>query len=252
MTTAILILLPFVVVWVIASVFYFIARRRALQLRVDELSFARQIRNRQGGVAPASIFNRPRTWLAVKSRNSDEVVRAIGLQQVESCPCGEGVTDFEARRIFVSPSANGWVVISGRQVPGPAEDIDSCFRFLTELSGRVGHLQYFHANPALGHHAWAKIIDDQVVRAYAWTGETVWNQGEFTLAEQKSGLRCFDYGQEAGGDSYSNWELSGGNVDRVPLLARIWSVDPAALLDSGWQYKRGWSGRLLVQRSKLN
>ena len=112
------------------------------------------------------------------------------------------------------------------------------------MSERLGHVQYFHGNPALGHHAWAKLIDRQVARAYAWTGETTWNQGKPTLAEEKTGMRCFDYLEDGDDGSYQQWETVGANVDRLPVLASIWSVDPVVFEDPAMRMKPGWVGRL--------
>ena len=244
--TMLLILGPFVFVWAVAGLFYALGRRRSRQLRLDEITFARSVRQRWS----PSIFSRPRTWLAVRSRNPEDVARSMGLGELHPCACAEAMADADAdadadaERLFVSPSVNGWVVVTGRQLPGPGEDIDACYRFLANMSERLGHVQYFHGNPALGHHAWAKLIDRQVTRAYAWTGETTWSQGKPTLAEEKTGMRCFDYLEDGEDGSYQQWETVGANVDRLPVLASIWSVDPVVFEDPAMRMKPGWVGRL--------
>ncbi len=40
--------------------------------------------------------------------------------------------------------------------------------------------------------------DGCVTRAYAWAGETIWNQGAKTLAENGLGMKCSGYGEESG------------------------------------------------------
>ena len=65
MMTTFLILGPFVFVWAVAVLFYALGRRRARQVQFDEINFARSVRQR---LVP-SVFSRPRTWLAIRSRN---------------------------------------------------------------------------------------------------------------------------------------------------------------------------------------
>ena len=113
MMTMLLILGPFVFVWAVAALFYALGRRRARQLRLDEITFARSVRQRWS----PSIFSRPRTWLAVRSRNPEDVARSMGLGELHPCACAEAMADPDAERLLVSPPVNGWVVVTGRQLP---------------------------------------------------------------------------------------------------------------------------------------
>ncbi len=248
MVTTLLILGPFVFVWAVAALFYALGRRRARQARLSEVTFARSLRRR---LAP-SVFSRPRTWLVVRSRNSEDVARSMRLDGLHPSAFAEVMDDPDAERLFVSPPVNGYVVVMGGALPDPSEDIDTCYRFLADMSDRLGHVQFFHGNPALGHHAWVKLIERKVIRAYAWTGETVWNQGDLTRAEQKTGMCCFDFLEDHDEGSYQRWETVGANVDRLPMLASIWSVDPVVFEDAAIRLKPGWSGRLPVRRSEFN
>ena len=67
--TTFLILGPFLLVWEIAALFYALGRRRAKQVRFDEITFAQSVRKRLAPLMSA----RPRTWMAVKSRNQEDV-----------------------------------------------------------------------------------------------------------------------------------------------------------------------------------
>jgi len=249
MMTTVLILGPFILVWAIAALFYALGRRRARQLQLDEITFAQSVQKR---LAPL-LMSRPRTWLAIKSRNPEDVARSIGLKDPQPCVSGNALSKLEQDHLFVSPPVNGWVIVVGDRLPNPESDIDRCFRFLAETSDRVGHVQYFHGNPTLGHHAWAKVIEREVARAYVWTGETTWNQGSTTIAEEKSGMQCFDYfANEDEGSAYKLWETVRQNVEQLPLLASIWSVDPVALEEDAFRAKPGWVGRMPVGRSEKN
>ena len=70
------------------------------------------------------------------------------------------------------------------EVAFPAHDADI---------GKLGHVQFFKANRVLGHHAWVRLENGQVMRGYAWAGKTLWNQGMTTRAETEFGLKCFQY-----------------------------------------------------------
>ena len=155
--------------------------------------------------------------------------------------------------IIKDNNPNAFVVPNNKLIvsSGLIEQSPDYVSLLAVLAHEVGHLQYFHGNQALGHHAWVKLIERQVVRAYAWVGETAWNQGPITIAEKRSGMRAFDYFEEDS-DSYINWETVRRNVEQLPLLASIWSIDPVVLLDVSIRVKPGWIGRLSVKRTKKN
>lgn len=165
---------------------------------------------------------RPTTWLAIRSVNPRAVQSALGLNRATLDSWTEGMT--AGRDFFVSPQIHGWVIVTGPGLPNPGDDVDACFLFLLSLSRRLGHVQYFHANGILQHHAWARLDEGCVTRAYAWAGETVWNQGVRTLPEIELGLKCFGYGENS-----ATIENVDTNVKQVPLLAARWSLDPAEI-----------------------
>jgi hypothetical protein len=69
--------------------------------------------------------------------------------------------------------------------------------------------------------------DGCVTRAYAWAGETIWNQGAKTMAEAGLGMKCFGYGEDSEMDLAIINESAAANVEKIPLLAARWSIDPA-------------------------
>jgi hypothetical protein len=95
------------------------------------------------------------------------------------------------------------------------------------LSRKLGHVQYFHAEKFTHHHAWARVDDGCVTRAYAWAGETVWNQGTKTIPESRLGLKCFNYG-----DSGATREIAEMNFEKVGRAGGSrWSVGPGGDFD---------------------
>ena len=67
-----------------------------------------------------------------------------------------------------------------------------------------------------------------VVRAYAWAGTTEWNEGRATLDELLLGMRVRQYGEDPRVHELGDVPPEQVNCERVPLLARRWSIDPVA------------------------
>jgi hypothetical protein len=173
------------------------------------------------------VFRRPTCWLAIKSRNLLAVQAALGLQHVKPCSWLEGLTGDE--KLFIAPPVKGWILVMGAGLPEPGDDVDVCFRFVMGLSRKLGQVQFFSASRVLQHHAWVRAEGGKVVRAYAWAGKTLWQQGACTAAEKELGLKCFDYGELPVRVSFNEPDCLSLNVDKVPLLAARWSLDPARI-----------------------
>jgi hypothetical protein len=186
------------------------------------------------------IFRRPGCWLAVKSRNLLAVQSALGLHNPKPCSWTEGLTGDE--KLFIAPPVNGWILVMGAGLPDPSDDVDACFRFLVELSRKLGQVQFFSASRVLHHHAWVKADGGRVVRAYAWAGRTLWQQGKRTSAENELGLKCFEYMEPAERVSFETPDPAAVNVDKVPLLAARWSLDPARVEEHALEAQRGVAG----------
>ncbi|MGO8837705.1 MAG: hypothetical protein ACLQAH_06580 [Limisphaerales bacterium] len=170
---------------------------------------------------------RPATWLAVRSQNPQAVRAALGLEHFMPCPWVEGLTG--GHGFFIGAPTNGWIIVTGSGLPDPGRDVDECFRFLTGLSRKLGQVQFFQAERVLHHHAWVRVENGVVKRAYAWAAETVWNQGNKTAAEVDLSMKCFGYDEHPAADSWAAAEWMAANVAKVPLLAARWSLDPARI-----------------------
>lgn len=174
-----------------------------------------------------SVLDPPRCWAAIRSRNLGAVQDALGLANATACCWTEGLAEATAgNRFFVSPPINGWILVFGSHLPTPSEDVDQCFRFVMNLSVALGEVQYFCANSINGEHAWARAIRGNIVRGYAWHGETLWNQGEFSDAERKTEMAVFSYGESPEVSLFDSPNLYQRNVERIFRLAGRWSVNP--------------------------
>lgn len=163
---------------------------------------------------------RPNCWLAVRSVSPEAVKMALGLNRAAPCSWEEGLAG--GHEFFISQRVHGWVIVTGLALPNPSDDVDATFLFLAALSKKLGHVQFFYASRLMHHHAWARLDDGCVTRAYAWTGETVWNQGAETLPETEIGMKIFSYGDHSA--TILDAEM---NFEKVAQLAARWSFDPA-------------------------
>lgn len=181
------------------------------------------------------ILSRPGCWVAIRSVSPEAVKNVLGLNRAEPCSWAEGLAG--GHEFFISPRVNGWVIITGMSLPNPTDDVDATFVFLQTLSKQLGHVQYFYASRLLHHHAWARLDDGCVTRAYAWAGETLWNQGIETIPEIEVDVRLFGYGEHAATilDAETNFE-------KVPQLAARWSLDPAEVKLSSSRQSIGIAG----------
>jgi hypothetical protein len=184
--------------------------------------------------------SRPSLWLAVRATDPKPVQAAVGLNQPTPCSWTEGMTG--EREFFIGPPVNGWIIVTGSGLPNPSCDVDECFRFLVRISGQLGEVQLFHADRILHHHAWARAENGAVTRAYAWAGETIWNQGAKTPAEIELSMKCFGYGEDPNANSWAAVEWTAANVGKVALLATRWSLDPARINERARKHADGIAG----------
>jgi hypothetical protein len=194
-----------------------------------------------------AVFEPPVRWLAIRSENTQAVQAALDVQHARACSWGDALATAFEPRLFISPPAHGWILVLGCDLPDPADDIDDCYKFLVSLSSKLGEVQFFSRNRAVSHHGWARLISGKVVRAYAWAGETLWDQGAMTEAERDLKMRCLSYTEGTEVLGYAERELLSLNTERVVRLAANWSVDPTAL-DAAHMEGQGIAGALVHGR----
>jgi hypothetical protein len=176
-----------------------------------------------------SIFHAPNRWLAIRSGFPDAVLAALGLHNPTPCSWEDGLAAAPEHKLFISPPVNGWVLVLGSELPDPADDVDECFRFITELSGKLGLVQFFSADRVINAHAWVAADQGTILRAYAWAGATLWHQGRMTPAECALGLKCCGYGELVERTDFSAPEPQRLNTEKVMHLAAQWSIDPSTI-----------------------
>jgi len=193
-------------------------------------------------VVRPSYLRRPSSWLVVKSRNVLSVKSALGLHNARPCSWSEGIAG--EKKLFISPPVKGWILVVGSGLPDPGEDADTCFRFVIDLSRKLGHVQFFSAGHILHHHAWVRAEGGRVLRAFAWAGKTVWKQGVRTRAEMDLAMKCpdYDYPTELSAVKVEPHDAMAANSEKVPALASRWSLDPAEIDERFLEQEPGIAG----------
>ena len=225
LTTLLLAILSFVLVVGTVLVFLIIQWQHRKTLSALTHGEAAETNPPPGVSSPSFGLKQANCWLAIKQRSSQAVQSALALHNPQPCSWADGLADGGGQRVFVSPPVSGWTLVMGPALPDPCDDADACFRFVLELSRKLGHVQLFSVNTILGHHAWVRAEGGQIVRAYAWAGGTQWNQGRRTMAEDELNLECRDYGETAAMFT-DDPEPGVENTDKVHVLAARWSIDP--------------------------
>ena len=209
-------------VGMISFIVIFVLQRRARAMQAGGGTFLSGTESAHG----------PALWLALRSSNTIAAQAALGIGQPRPCPWTEGITG--KHEFFVSLPVNGWIIVTGSGLPHPGQNVDDCFHFLVRLSRELGHVQFFMADPVLHHHAWVRVENGIVTRAYAWANGTVWNQGPKSMAEMELNVESPGYGENPGTNDKTMEAGAAANVKKVPALAARWSLDPAAV-DGNWQ-----------------
>ena len=190
------------------------------------------------------LFDRPNRWLAVKCTNIQKVQNALHLNNPTPCPLSEGFSRLGEHKLFISPPVKGWILVVGNSLPDMNEDIDKLYHFLMKAASELGSVQYFSANRVLSHHAWIRIENNRVYRAYAWAGETLWNQGDTTAAERDLEMKCYSYGDAPLPFPFTARDSHVANTEKVMQLAARWSIDPMAVNNQSVRAAFGIAGDL--------
>jgi len=180
-----------------------------------------QVKTQGFSGSPASVepdnpvpFGYKCAWYAVQNADVEQLVRLIGLKKPRRTTWLEGIEAAYGKSVFVSPAIDGWCfVVGARLVAAQAPSISGEIRpTLQRLSSELGTVCFFATHRVVELHIWAKAADGQVLRAYAYhgeTGEVVWNEGKPTPEEVNV--------------------LGNVDEDAVMAIARAWSIAPVDL-----------------------
>ncbi len=183
-------------------------------------------------------FGHDMAWVAVRTCDTQSVVRALGLVDAKPANWRTGTSAIyepalRATAVFVSPPVGEWTLIAGLSLPHPVEApfVDKCRPLLRRLAHVFGDVQYFANDTVVDLHAWARVEAGQLKRGYAVIDtNVVWCEGTPGRDERALGLAHF----EIRGVENRTGDIGGGLLmhptgQQVLKLARQWSVDPTQL-----------------------
>jgi hypothetical protein len=190
-------------------------------------------------------FGYQMSWIAIRTRDTASVLAALELQEgAEPANWRTGLGAaydpvIGAARVFVSPPVNGWTLVVGQALPNPSSRrfVDKTLPLLEALGRDFVEVQYFASYPDLDFFAWARVIENRLVRAFAINDEgVVWNKGRPTREELALGLKRFDMRGVRGrkGDTGDEIVLYPTEAHMMHLALK-WSLDPTRLssVDAG-------------------
>lgn len=177
-------------------------------------------------------------WIAILGRGAESLTSHRGLKSsiFRKIPY---LTEAPFR---VSMPCRGWILLSSPALPDFTDDVDAVYHLSVTLAEVFQEVQFFSFNRLFNHHGWVWARQGKVLRAYAWAGETLWNQGPVTEEEVRLQMSIVDYGESPpltfttpslNYDEIQNSDtFSPGpadqltNAEKILDLARLWSVDP--------------------------
>jgi hypothetical protein len=186
-------------------------------------------------------------WLAVRTNDPQAVIKSLGLTNVEESNWQRGFQAAYGGQVFVTPAIDGWVLVASISLPEITEGRNDVPVLLTKLGKEFADVQYFGTHRVVGYHGWARAINGELTRQYAYlgeSGETLRDEGDPT-AEEKLLHLVYDKSAPAFKDDNSPDE------EDVMKLAAAWSINPNALETMGLPKSLGFVGNLpaKLQRS---
>lgn len=214
----------------IALFFVWLARQHTERVRAEiSASLTAEHASARRYNTAVSLFGFPSRWLAIRSSNTPLIQAALGLRHVQSCTWEDSLATARDWRLFVTPPIDGWTLVYGAGLPEACDDTDAFYRFFLALSHKLGQVQYFTTDRVLSHHGWARAEGGKIVRAYVWAGETLWNEGAQTEAENGLAMACWAYAENFPAPTLAGGEPATRNMEKVARLAAEWSVNLADL-----------------------
>lgn len=184
-------------------------------------------------------FGYKTAWLAIKTRDTGKVVRALQLEQLSPANWRDGIAtiyddELSQHTVFVTPPVSGWTFVIGLALPYPMgrRFEDRCTPLLLKLGRKFSDVQFYFTYPPIDFYAWARVLDGRLQRAFAWGDEgVIWNKGKVTAQEREFGLKILDIRavQDAADTDLLSDVMVFPSEDHVVGLAGKWSIDPTDL-----------------------
>ena len=177
------------------------------------------------------------SWLAVEHATPLEVADALGLDERVSMDWTGGTAAAYRWGVFVARPTPTWTIAHSRiHLPYPLDATSPEFpQWLLSLSTRLGDLQFFTTDRIGDFHAWARIDDGRLTRAYCFIGErgeVPHHLGERTDIETEIGVgaRWLEDGwQDWKETEWEDWFAAMPGESHVMRIAGAWGLCPLGI-----------------------
>ena len=97
-------------------------------------------------------------WYSVRSTNTDDVIKALGLKSPVRCNWKSGIAAAYEGQIFVAPPVNGWILVVCRDFAtlDDPQRKKKAETLLSALSTKFGEAHHYATHRIVEFHAWAK------------------------------------------------------------------------------------------------
>lgn len=199
-------------------------------------------------------FGYKNAWLAIRTEDPSVLAEVLGLRDLKPANWRTGLNSSYERHethVFVTPPVEGWVFVVGIALPdtGDSSRPDRCTPILEALGKKYEHVYFFGTHRVVDFHAWARVDNGLVSRAYAYLGEqgvTIWDKGEKTkeevalkfnfLADEPTELQRKEY-RERG-------EHTSPKEEDVIKIAEAWTMNPLRIDEMDLPPSVGLVGRV--------
>ena len=165
----------FLGILLVSGGFYLMTRKQILAIKREKAMSRPPLEE----LIPSSL-DLPEQWLAIRSGNVAAVQETLGLS-IPAAALGKMALPSREWNGSLSPRRSKAGSLS-LALPCPRRKRMWIFVSISSATSAnaLSMRTVLSLNSALSHHCWVRAHTGRIERAYAWCGETLWNQGKAT------------------------------------------------------------------------
>jgi hypothetical protein len=160
-------------------------------------------------------------WIAVKTTKTEEIAKELNLTNIQAANWSTGIEGAYEGYYFISPPVKGWTIVVNALMPDLTDSSSEMpLNIIQKLSAKYEEAYYFGSHRVVEYYAYAKAVKGELVRAYAYlgeSGETVINLGELSSKELIHNFNFTDLDDE---DPHLPDE------EHIIVMSKEWAIDP--------------------------
>lgn len=173
-------------------------------------------------------------WFAIPTNDSARVMGAFKLKKPVPANWATGIQSVytDLTRAFVTPPVDGWTFVLGLGLPtfDTEETTREFLAFIHTVASVFPNFCYFGTHRIVDFHAWVRVSNGSIERAYAYLGErgeTLYESGQKSKEETDWGFTFFDErSQEAQSEDYFEREdLRYPSEKDVMRISAAWTIN---------------------------